>query len=98
VSDAADNDAVVTHSETARRGEFRIGQGAEMTYTRPGADVMKVNHTEVDKRLRGNGLAHQLYYALVAFAREHQRKVIAVCPFVAAMFEQHPEDADVLAT
>ena len=36
--------------------------------------------------------------AMVEFAREHQRQVIAVCPFVVAMFEQHPRDADVLAT
>ena len=86
----------VTHNETRTRGAFRIGDYAEMTYTRPNDGVMKVNHTLVDKAHRGRGLAHQLYFAMVKFAREHQRKVIAVCPFVEAMFEQHPQHADVL--
>lgn len=85
------------HHETARRGEFRMGDIGEMTYTRPSATVMKVNHTEVQKSHRGKGLALRMYRAMVTFAREHQRKVIAVCPFVVAMFEQNPQDADVLA-
>ena len=88
----------VTHSETARRGMIRIGEFAMMTYTRPSPDVMKVYHTEVDKVHRGHGLARQMYRAMVEFARQHQRKVIAVCPFVVAMFEQNPQDRDVLDT
>lgn len=98
MSVAENNEVIVTHSETARRGVFRIGQGAEMTYTRPGLNVMKVNHTEVDKKHRGRGLAHQMYRAMVAFARAHQRKVIAVCPFVVALFDQNPQDRDVLVS
>jgi predicted GNAT family acetyltransferase len=86
------------HRETAKRGAFHLGEGAEMTYTRPTPGVMKVNHTLVDKAHRGRGLAHQLYSALVDFARANDRRVLPVCPFVVAMFEQHPEDADLLAT
>jgi hypothetical protein len=57
---------------------------------------MKVNHTLVDKEHRGKGLAHQLYQAMVQFARENQRKVIPTCPFVKTMFEQNPGDAGLL--
>jgi predicted GNAT family acetyltransferase len=92
------NEVNVTHSETATRGVFRIGPVARMTYTRPSANVMKVNHTEVDQLLRGQGLAHQMYRAMVAFARQHHRQVIAVCPFVVAMFERNPQDRDVLVS
>ncbi len=88
--------AVISHRETAKRGRFDIGEGAEMTYSRPTPGVMKINHTRVDPRYRGKGLAQQLYRAMVEFARVNQRKVIAVCPFVVAMFEQNPQDADVL--
>ncbi len=90
------SELAISHRETAKRGAFHLGAGAEMTYTRPTANLMKVNHTLVDKAHRGKGLAHQLYAAMVQFAREHERKVIPACPFVAAMFEQHPEDADLL--
>jgi len=88
--------AAIKHRETARRGRFHIGEGAELTYTRPTLHVMKINHTEVDERHRGKGLAHQLYRAMVQFARENQRTVVPVCPFVVAMFRQNPADADVV--
>jgi len=88
--------AKISHRETAKRGRFDIGEGAEMTYSRPTPGIMKINHTLVDTRHRGKGLAHQLYQAMVEFARANQRKVISVCPFVTVMFEQNPQDADVL--
>lgn len=90
--------ATIVHRETAKRGRFDLGDGAEMTYTRPTPDVMKINHTRVDPRHRGKGLAHQLYRAMVEHARAHQRKVIPVCTFVEAMFAQNPQDADVLTS
>ena len=96
MSDSNDQKLPVSHKETARRGRLHIGVGAEMTYTRPAESVMKVNHTLVDKEHRGKGLAHQLYHAMVQFARENQRKVIPICPFVVTMFEQNPQDADLL--
>ncbi len=90
--------AAINHQETAKRGGFYLGEGAKMTYTRPSAELMKVNNTLVDEQHRGKGLAHQLYHAMVQFARENQRKVIPVCPFVVAMFKKNPGDADVLKT
>jgi len=96
VSDVqAKDQPLISHRETAKRGAFRIGDGAVMTYTRPSDSVMRINHTEVDERHRGKGLAHQLHRAMVQFARENQRKVIPVCPFVVTMFKQNPDDADV---
>lgn len=96
--DSQNTEILVEHSETTKRGMFYIGEVAELTYTRPSANVMKINHTEVDKLHRGQGLALQLYRAMVAFARGNHRKVIAVCPFVVAMFEQNPQDTDVLTS
>lgn len=96
MSDSKNQKLPVMHNETARRGRFHIGVGAELTYTRPAEAVMKVNHTLVDKEHRGKGLAQQLYHAMVQFAREKQRKVTPICPFVVTMFEQNPQDADVL--
>lgn len=90
--------AKVKHSETESRGVFRIGNFAKMIYTRPSADVMKVDHTLVDKDYRDQGNAQRLYAAMVDFARQQQRKVIPKCPFVAAMFDRFPDDSDVLAS
>ena len=85
-----------SHEESRKRGVFRIGEGAEMTYKRPSDQVMDGSHTLVEKVHRGKGVAQQLYHAMVGFARKNQRKVIATCPFVVAMFEQNPADQDVL--
>ncbi|MEJ8568056.1 GNAT family N-acetyltransferase [Elongatibacter sediminis] len=83
----------ITHHETESDGRFGLGEKAELTYRRPRPDVMDVDHTWTDPALRGQGIAHQLYRAMTEFARSHDRKVIPSCPYVARMFERHPEDA-----
>jgi len=88
----------IEHSETARRGAFRIGDFAKMTYRRPRPDVMTVDHTVVDEAHRGQGLARALYRAMIDFARARGRRVEPKCPFVAAMFEHHSGHADLLVS
>jgi predicted GNAT family acetyltransferase len=53
---------------------------------------LTVYHTEVSGKLKGQGVATQLLSTMVAYAREHQLKVIALCPYVAAQFRRHPEE------
>ncbi len=91
-----DNGLNAAHEESARKGAFRLGEGAEMLYRRPDPYVMDVHHTWVDERYRGQGMAQQLFGAMIEYARQHQRRVIPTCPFVERMFEQHPQYADVL--
>lgn len=52
---------------------------------------LTVYHTEVSERLKGQGVASKLLTAMVNYARLHQLKVIALCPFVKAQFKRHPE-------
>lgn len=87
----------IEHEEDERSGAFTIGDYAKMDYRRTGEDVMDVHHTFVDPTHRGKGLAQDLFYAMVNFARAEDRKVIPTCSFVASMFEQHPDEADLLA-
>lgn len=87
----------IEHEEDERDGAFTIGDHAKMTYRRPGENVMDVRHTYVDPAHRGKGLAQDLYYAMVNFARTEDRKVIPTCSFVESMFEQNPDEADLLA-
>ena len=48
-------------------------------------------HTEVQPEAEGKGLAKKLLEVMVGYAREHQLKVIPLCPFVNAQFKRHPE-------
>ena|SRR5438105_4933713 len=76
------------------RGAFVIEKEgerlAEMVISVDG-DNVTVYHTEVSDKLKGQGVASQLLSTMVDYARTHQLKVIALCPFVNAQFKRHPE-------
>src|SRR6267142_6256704 len=52
---------------------------------------LTVYHTEVSEKLKGQGIASKLLSTMVDYAREHQLKVIPLCPYVSAQFKRHPE-------
>jgi predicted GNAT family acetyltransferase len=63
---------------------------AEMKISIAGGNLT-VYHTEVSEKLKGKGVAASLLSTMVAYAREHHLKVIALCPYVSAQFQRHPE-------
>ncbi|HMG67132.1 MAG TPA: GNAT family N-acetyltransferase [Chitinophagaceae bacterium] len=71
---------------------------AEMTYHMTSPDKMIIEHTEVDDKLRGHNGGYQLVEAAVNYAREHNIKIIAWCPFAKKVFEKKPAWSDVLDT
>jgi len=50
-----------------------------------------VYHTEVSPKLKSEGVGTKLLTSMVDYARKHQLKVIALCPFVSAQFKRHHE-------
>ena len=52
-------------------------------------------HTVGEEPYRGAHVGLGLVAAAVDMARTQKRKVIALCPFAAAMFNRHPEFGDV---
>ncbi|MGA0558612.1 GNAT family N-acetyltransferase [Larkinella sp. VNQ87] len=70
-----------------REGEEPIG---EMVFHIADGN-MTVYHTEVSPEFEGKGLAGQLLNAMVEYARQHQLKVVPLCPYVHAQFKRHPE-------
>lgn len=77
------------------RGAFTIVENneqlAEMVISVSGNNLT-VYHTEVIPKAEGQGLAKILLNAMVAYARAHQLKVIALCPYVHAQFKRHPQE------
>lgn len=76
------------------RGAFVIEENneqvAEMDIGIAGNNLT-VYHTEVSDKLQGQGIAAKLLSAMVTYAREHQLKVIPLCPYVLAQFKRHPD-------
>lgn len=48
-------------------------------------------HTEVDEQFSGRGLANQLIAAALADTRASGRRIVAMCPFVAAYVDKHDD-------
>lgn len=80
--------------ESNGRGAFVIEEAgeriAEMAISISGGNLT-VFHTEVSDKLKGQGVAGQLLSTMVTYARDHNLKVIALCPYVNAQFKRHPE-------
>lgn len=53
-------------------------------------------HTFVPDSLGGRGLASSLAHYALEWAKEHNRKVMVYCPFVAAYLKRHPEYNDII--
>ena len=56
-----------------------------------------ITHTVVDPELRGQGIAGKLVERVVEFAKEENRKIVPICPYVVDYFQKHEEYEDLLA-
>jgi predicted GNAT family acetyltransferase len=68
--------------------EERIG---EMVISISNAELT-VYHTEIADHFEGKGYAKLLLDAMIAYVREHNYKVIPLCPYVFAQFKKHPDE------
>lgn len=91
-------DHLVTREHGAAKGRFVIlngGEEAELTYSVTTPTLFIADHTGVPDSFRGTGAGFALVQALVAAARSDGFNVMALCPFVRAQAQKHPEWADV---
>jgi uncharacterized protein len=54
-------------------------------------DVIWLMHTEVPKKMEGRGIASILAHYGLEWAKENNKKVKVICPFVAIYLKRHPE-------
>ena len=91
---------LVQHKRVGGKGIFYVGQEgailAELVYTKPSADKMIIEHTEVDDTLAGKKVGLQLVTTAVDYARQQNLKIIPLCPFAKSVFDKNPELRDVL--
>ena len=92
----------ITREMDARRGRYvaKIAGSdaeAELTFRREDPDVLVADHTGTPVALRGRGIATRLVERMVADARREGFRIRPVCPFVVALFSQHPDWSDLQA-
>jgi len=91
----------IQRDEHGQRGAFYIEEGgewiAELTYVKNNG-TMTIDHTEIDEKLRGEGIGQDLVKAAVEYARENDLKIKADCPYAKKVIERTPEFQSVLAS
>ena len=68
---------------------------AEVTFPEQ-EGVAVINHTFVDRSLRGHGVAEQLLHEVANTLRQEGRKAKPTCTYAMHWFEIHPEEQDLL--
>jgi uncharacterized protein len=92
----------ISHEDHDRRGGFvaeRDGQTlGEMDYSRPQANLIIVEHTQVHAEARGTGVGRMLVQAVVEWARREQARIMPLCPYARSVFDKDATIRDVLAS
>lgn len=83
-----------------KKGAFYLEENqvrlAEMTFTMAGEHKMIIDHTEVDESLKGQGVGRKLLDQLVEYVRQHDIKVLPLCPYANSVFQKDASIRDVL--
>jgi uncharacterized protein len=89
----------ILHEDNGKKGHFYMEEnGREIAgmYYVWAAEKMIIEHTDVDDAYGGRGLGKQLVKASVDYAREHNIKILPLCPFAKGVFDKVEEYRDVL--
>lgn len=84
------------------KNRFYIGESetnllAQIHFIPNGQHQIIVNHTEVSDELGGKGIGTKLVEKIVQYAREEDKEIVAVCPFVKDKIQKNQEWHDVLS-
>src|SRR5215813_4280516 len=99
-TEAAMSETRITREDGPTKGRYvaridGIDAEAQLTYSRAGPKLIIADHTEVPDVFRGKGLGRLLASRMVEDARRDGVKIHALCPFVNAERQKHPDWADV---
>ena len=88
------------HSSGETKGSFYLERDgevkAQITYSKLGTTQIIIDHTEVSVELRGEDIGKKLVKHAIDYAREHDLKVIPLCPFAKSIISRNESMQDVL--
>ena len=83
----------VEHDPQHSRFVVPLSDGeAQLVYAPFSEGIIDLQHTEVPPSGQGHGVGDALVRAALAYAREHDLRVIATCPYVRGWLRRHPEE------
>lgn len=89
----------ITLNEVSNRFELLTdGKLSLVAYFKPDEHTLALTHTEVHRDLEGQGIGKNLVAQVLAYAEQHNQKIVPLCPFVASYIKRHPEWQRVVST
>ncbi len=88
----------ITREQGPTKGRYVLdlnGAEAELTWSVVSPSRVIADHTFVPDAMRGTGAGLRMVERLVADARAEGVRVVALCPYVKAQADKHPEWSDV---
>ncbi|MGH9458314.1 MAG: GNAT family N-acetyltransferase [Thermoanaerobaculia bacterium] len=86
----------IRHAPERRRFESDHPDPGVLNYAVRGEGRLELKSTEVPASLEGQGVGSALAREAMDYARAHDYRVIATCPFVRGWLERHPEYSDIV--
>ncbi|MEO7540171.1 MAG: GNAT family N-acetyltransferase [Pyrinomonadaceae bacterium] len=90
----------IRHETKGKKGMFYVEENgerlAELDYLANAPGEITIYHTEVDEKLRGEGIGQDLVAAAVKHARDNKLKIEPKCPYAKKVIDRTPEMQDVL--
>jgi len=93
-----DGAPTITREQGPSKGRYVLnlnGAEAELTWSVVSPTRIIADHTFVPDAMRGTGAGLRMVERLVADARAEGFRVVALCPYVKAQAQKHPEWSDV---
>ena len=69
---------------------------AKLSVVPTGKDILTIDHVNVSKTLKGQGVGGKLVNEVVKYARQNNMRIIPQCSFARKQFEKNPDYHDVL--
>lgn len=91
------NVAVLERSSRRRYEVYADDIPAGLLKYRLAGDRLCLLHTEIESPYEGNGLGSVLIKHVMDEARQHQRTVVAYCPYVRGWIDRHAEYSDLVS-
>lgn len=89
------SDTAVRRNDEKSRYEISVdGEFAGLAAYADRGDQRVLYHTEIEQAFGGRGLSNVLVTEALADIRAAGKRVVAVCPLVAAFLHKHPDQAD----
>ena len=86
----------ISNNQGLSRFEVSLPEGIGFLRYRIEPDTMHLLYVEVPREAWGHGIAAELSYAALEFAKARALKVIPVCSYVVAYLRRHPEYSEMV--